>query len=98
MLFVVLALVSFGLVLTMNALTIWLSFAGLALARVYPFMKRYTHLPQVVLGAAFGWAIPMGWAAVSDSVPLNARCCFSPTFAGRWPTIPSTPWLTATTI
>ncbi len=75
-LFVVLALVSFGLVLTMNALTIWLSFAGLALAWVYPFMKRYTHLPQVVLGAAFGWAIPMGWAAVSDSVPLNAWLLF----------------------
>lgn len=68
-LFAVLVLVSFCLVLTMNALTIWLSFGGLALAWVYPFMKRYTHLPQVVLGAAFGWAIPMGWAAVSDSVP-----------------------------
>lgn len=65
-----LVLVSFCLVLTMNAMTIWLSFGGLALAWVYPFMKRYTHLPQVVLGAAFGWAIPMGWAAVSETVPL----------------------------
>lgn len=75
-LFVALALISFALVLTMNALTIWLSFAGLALAWVYPFMKRYTHLPQVVLGAAFGWAIPMGWAAVSNSVPLDCWLLF----------------------
>jgi len=75
-LFAALVLVSFALVLTMNALTIWLSFAGLALAWIYPFMKRYTHLPQVVLGAAFGWAIPMGWAAVSGSVPLNCWLLF----------------------
>ncbi|WP_420841459.1 4-hydroxybenzoate octaprenyltransferase [Erwinia endophytica] len=71
-----LVLISFGLVLTMNAMTIWLSFAGLALAWVYPFMKRYTHLPQVVLGAAFGWAIPMGWAAVSETVPLTCWLLF----------------------
>lgn len=69
-LFVGLVLISFCLVLTMNAMAIWLSFGGLALAWVYPFMKRYTHLPQVVLGAAFGWAIPMAWAAISESVPL----------------------------
>ncbi len=75
-LFVALALISFALVLTMNAITIWLSFAGLALAWIYPFMKRYTHLPQVVLGAAFGWAIPMGWAAVSGHVPLNGWLLF----------------------
>lgn len=68
-LFAGLVLVSFCLVLTMNTMTILLSFGGLALAWVYPFMKRYTHLPQVVLGAAFGWAIPMGWAAISESVP-----------------------------
>ena len=70
MLFAGLVLISFLLVLTMNSLTIWLSFGGLLLASAYPFMKRYTHWPQVVLGAAFGWAIPMGWAAVSESVPL----------------------------
>ncbi len=69
LLFAGLVLVSFCLVLTMNTMTVLLSFGGLALAWVYPFMKRYTHLPQVVLGAAFGWAIPMGWAAVSESVP-----------------------------
>lgn len=75
-LFAVLVLISFALVLTMNRLTIWLSFGGLALAWMYPFMKRHTHLPQVVLGAAFGWSIPMGWAAVSGSVPLNCWLLF----------------------
>lgn len=69
-LFVVLILLSFGLVLTLNSMTIWLSLAALALAWIYPFMKRVTHLPQVVLGAAFGWSIPMGFAAVSESLPL----------------------------
>ncbi|CAI0904958.1 4-hydroxybenzoate octaprenyltransferase [Serratia quinivorans] len=70
-LFVVLVLVSFGLVLTLNAMTIWLSLAALALAWAYPFMKRVTHLPQFVLGAAFGWGIPMAFAAVSESLPLS---------------------------
>lgn len=69
-LFAAMVISAFLLVLTMNSLTIWLSFGGLALASLYPFMKRYTHLPQVVLGAAFGWAIPMAWAAVSDTLPL----------------------------
>lgn len=60
---------SFLLVLFTNRLTIELSFAGAALAAVYPFTKRYTHLPQVVLGAAFGWSIPMAFAAVMNTVP-----------------------------
>lgn len=68
-LFAVLVLVSFGLVLTLNTMTIWLSVAGLALAWIYPFVKRVSHLPQVVLGAAFGWSIPMAFAAVSESLP-----------------------------
>jgi len=76
LLFVALCAVAFALVLTMNRMTILLSFGGLALAWVYPFMKRYTHLPQVVLGAAFGWAIPMGWAAVSESLPLACWLVF----------------------
>lgn len=76
LLFALLVLISFCLVLTMNAITIWLSLGGLALAWMYPFMKRYTHLPQVVLGAAFGWSIPMGWAAVSGSLPLNCWLLF----------------------
>ena len=60
--------VSFVLVLFTNALTIKLSFIGLALAAAYPFAKRFTHLPQVVLGAAFGWSIPMAYAAESGNM------------------------------
>ena len=60
---------AFALVLLTNALTIKLSFIGAALAALYPFTKRYTDLPQVVLGAAFGWAIPMAFAAVQNTVP-----------------------------
>ncbi|AMO51042.1 4-hydroxybenzoate octaprenyltransferase [Enterobacter sp. FY-07] len=75
-LFVVLVLLAFALVLTLNMMTILLSVAALALAWVYPFMKRYTHLPQVVLGAAFGWSIPMAFAAVSESVPLSCWIMF----------------------
>lgn len=69
-LFAVLVGLSFLLVLTLNTMTIWLSVAGLALAWIYPFVKRVSHLPQVVLGAAFGWSIPMGFSAVSESLPL----------------------------
>ena len=75
-LFIVLVLLSFLLVLTLNTMTILLSVAALALAWVYPFMKRYTHLPQVVLGAAFCWSIPMAFAAVSESVPLSCWLMF----------------------
>jgi len=67
--FGVLLAAAFVLVLFTNRLTIGLSFAGAALAAAYPFSKRYTHLPQVVLGAAFGWSIPMAFAAVSGTVP-----------------------------
>ena len=68
--FAVLMLVAFALVLTMNWLTIALSFIGLFLAATYPYLKRYTHLPQVYLGMAFGWGIPMAFAAVQGHVPL----------------------------
>ena len=69
-LFIVLVLLSFALVLTLNTMTIWLSVAGLALAWFYPFVKRFSNLPQLILGMAFGWSIPMGFAAVSESLPL----------------------------
>ena len=63
-LFAGLCLVSFLMVvLFTNTLTLYLSFGGALLAFIYPFMKRYTHLPQLFLGAAFSWAIPMAWAA-----------------------------------
>ena len=68
-LFVVLSLTAFALVLLLNRLTVLMSFGGIALAAVYPFTKRYTHLPQVFLGAAFGWAVPMAFAAQSGAVP-----------------------------
>jgi len=68
-LFASLVFASFILVLFTNQLTILLSAGGLALASVYPFMKRHTHLPQVVLGAAFSWAIPMAFAAQAEALP-----------------------------
>ena len=67
--FVVLCAVAFGLVLLLNTLTIELSFIGAFLAASYPFMKRYTHLPQAYLGIAFGWAVPMAFAAQMNTIP-----------------------------
>tara|TARA_R110002072_G_scaffold622_5_gene4811 strand:+ start:17444 stop:18304 length:861 start_codon:yes stop_codon:yes gene_type:complete len=69
MCFVLLCTVAFLLVLSMNTLTIYLSVGGVILAFIYPFMKRYTHLPQVFLGAAFAWAVPMAYAAQTNSLP-----------------------------
>lgn len=67
--FLALCAASFLLVLQTNELTIYLSIGALALAATYPFMKRYTYLPQVVLGAAFAWAVPMAYAAQTNSLP-----------------------------
>ncbi len=75
-LFAGLCIAAFTLVLLMNKLTIYLSFVGVGLAAIYPFMKRYTHLPQVVLGMAFGWAIPMAFAAQTGSIPKIAWLLF----------------------
>jgi 4-hydroxybenzoate polyprenyltransferase len=71
-LFAALVLIAFLLVLTQNYLTIQLSVVGLVLAASYPFMKRYTYLPQLYLGAAFGWAAPMAFAAQTGSIPVLA--------------------------
>ncbi len=68
-LFMVLMLAAFVLVLFTNKLTILLSLAAVVLASSYPFMKRYTHLPQLVLGAAFSWGIPMAFAAQLGALP-----------------------------
>jgi 4-hydroxybenzoate polyprenyltransferase len=76
-LFAALALLAFALVLTLNRLTIWLSVAGALLAASYPFLKRWTHLPQFYLGAAFGWGIPMAFAAVTGAVPGLAWLVFA---------------------
>ena len=67
--FAVLMLVAFALVLTLDRLTVWLSLVGLVLATTYPYLKRHTYLPQVYLGLAFGWGIPMAFAAVRGEVP-----------------------------
>lgn len=71
-LFSALCLAAFALVLTLNPLTVWLAPVAVLLAAVYPFMKRYTYLPQVVLGMAFGWAVPMAFAAQTGAVPKVA--------------------------
>ena len=76
-LFVALCLVAFALVLTLNRLTILLSFAGAFLAATYPFLKRWTHLPQFYLGVAFGWGIPMAFAAQTGAVPPLAWVLFA---------------------
>lgn len=68
-LFVLLLLLAFTLVLTLNLMTIGLSLVALVLAWIYPFMKRITQLPQLVLGMAFSWSIPMAFAAVNSSLP-----------------------------
>ena len=70
--FVVLCLTAFALVLSLNQFTIALSVGGVLLAASYPFMKRYHYLPQVHLGAAFGWAVPMAFAAQTGEVPKQA--------------------------
>ncbi|MFM4650688.1 4-hydroxybenzoate octaprenyltransferase [Aeromonas bivalvium] len=75
-LFAVLALLSFALVLTQNALTIALSFAALVLAVCYPFMKRFIPIPQLVLGLAFSWSIPMAYAAAANALPPAAWLIF----------------------
>jgi 4-hydroxybenzoate polyprenyltransferase len=74
--FVVLCLLAFGLVLLLNWQTVLLSFVALGLAVVYPFMKRFTHLPQVFLGAAFGWAVPMAFMAITGQIPAFAWLIF----------------------
>ena len=76
-LFGLLVSLSFVLVLFLNWQTIALSFVAVALAFCYPFMKRYTHMPQAVLGAAFGWAIPMAFMAVNETLPLVAWVLFA---------------------
>jgi 4-hydroxybenzoate polyprenyltransferase len=75
-LFIVLCMTAFALVLTLNRLTIALSVVGAVLALTYPFMKRYTYLPQVYLGLAFSWSVPMAFAAQTGAVPQAAWLVF----------------------
>ena len=70
--FFILMALAFVLVLQTDGLTIRLAFVGAALAASYPFFKRFTHFPQVVLGIAFGWGIPMAFSAETGGVPALA--------------------------
>jgi 4-hydroxybenzoate polyprenyltransferase len=74
--FLVLISVAFILVLLLSTYTILLSFGGAFLAASYPFMKRYTQLPQAYLGIAFGWAVPMSFSAQMNSIPVVAWVMF----------------------
>lgn len=71
-LFAVLIGCAFASVMLLNTMTILLAFIGAGLIISYPFMKRYTHLPQAYLGIAFGWAIPMAFAAQTNNIPTVA--------------------------
>ena len=79
----VLAAAAFGLVLMLNRMAIALSFLGLAIAAAYPFSKRFFVMPQLVLGIAFGFGIPMAYAAIQEALPvecwllLAANVCYS---------------------
>lgn len=73
----VLLITAFALVLTLNRLTLYLSFIALGLAALYPFTKRFTHLPQVFLGLAFSWAVPMAFAAEAGALPALAWLVFT---------------------
>jgi 4-hydroxybenzoate polyprenyltransferase len=77
MLFGVLCVSAFGLVLLTNRLTVQLSLIGAVLAASYPFMKRFHYFPQVHLGMAFGWSIPMAFAATTNHVPPIAWLLFT---------------------
>lgn len=74
-----LCLLAFLLVLTLNRLTIAMALVGAGLATLYPFTKRATHWPQMFLGAAFGWAVPMAFAAESGGVPAGGWTLFAAT-------------------
>lgn len=71
-----LCLMALILVFQLNLLTVWMSFGAAFLAILYPFMKRFTYWPQVFLGAAFAWAIPMAFTAVQSTIPWQAWVIF----------------------
>ncbi|MCU7859461.1 MAG: 4-hydroxybenzoate octaprenyltransferase [Candidatus Thiodiazotropha sp. (ex Lucinoma kastoroae)] len=74
--FLVLTLLAACLLIFLNWPTRIMSLVALLLATIYPFMKRFTHLPQIMLGAAFGWAVPMAFMALTESIPLVAWLVF----------------------
>lgn len=81
----VLLLAAFSLVLFCNQLTIKLAFIGAALTMIYPWLKRVTHFPQVGIGVAFSWGVPMAFAAQLNTVPLTGWYVFAASML--WPVI-----------
>jgi len=77
--FAALSLLAFGLVLMLNFTTILHSFVAVSLAALYPFTKRYTRMPQLFLGLAFGWAVPMAFTALQGQIPPLAWVLFAAT-------------------
>jgi 4-hydroxybenzoate polyprenyltransferase len=77
--------IAFLLIQPLNLLTFKLAFVGLFLAIIYPFLKRVTHLPQVGLGLAFAFGIPMSFAAIRDTIPSEAWLLYAA--AVVWPII-----------
>jgi len=75
-LFTVLVLIALVLVLQTNILTIQLSFVAVGLATLYPFTKRWTNFPQLVLGAAFGMSVPMAYSAQTGTLPIASGIIF----------------------
>lgn len=71
-LFTLLIVCAFLLVLQLNNYAIQLAFVGLVLAIIYPFSKRFIQVPQLVLGFAFAWGVPMAYAAIVNSIPIAA--------------------------
>ncbi|MEM7083393.1 MAG: 4-hydroxybenzoate octaprenyltransferase [Pseudomonadota bacterium] len=78
-LFLVLMGVALALVLWLNPALLWLAVVGALLASVYPFTKRFTHLPQLFLGAAFGWAVPLAYAAHYQALAADCWWLFAAT-------------------
>lgn len=77
--FIVLSLLAFALVSLLNDLTIKLALGAVTLTAIYPFSKRFTYMPQMILGAAFAWAIPMAFAAQTGEIPVIAWLLFTAT-------------------
>ena len=86
-----LSLIGLGVLLQFNWFTIVLGAASLAVVAIYPFMKRYTYWPQVVLGLAFNWGALVGWASAKGSLALPPLLLYAGSVRGRSATTRSTP-------
>jgi 4-hydroxybenzoate polyprenyltransferase len=84
-LFAILMLCAFLLALFLNRFTLYLAIIGAMLTVVYPFLKRITHLPQLGLGAAFAWGVPMAFAAQNNAIAYRDGCVFLAALI--WPVI-----------